>query len=65
MVNTDEPQPCFNDLVEMVRKQQERINTLDAAFQQAVKEIDTLPRSEWALNVVRTMLSHAMESGSA
>lgn len=61
MVSTDEPFPCFNDILQLCRKQQERIDTLEAACQQAVKEIDTLPRSEWALNVVRTLLSHAME----
>ena len=65
MVSTEEPQMCFNDYAELCRKQQERIDTLEAACQQSVKEIDTLPRSEWALNVVRTLLSHAMESGSA
>ena len=57
-----EPQPCFHDLAELCRRQQQRINTLEAACQQAVREIDTLPNSLWTIGVVRTLLSHAMES---
>lgn len=61
MIDT-EPQPCFRDYVELCRRQRERINTLEAACQQAICEIDTLPNSLWTIGVVRTLLSHAMES---